>query len=70
MTHLTSPSGRAPYGEWSCLTCLPWEAGARNLPPAAAQQQAREHLEQSGHDVSVVTGTSEILHALRTEVPA
>jgi len=67
---LISPSGRAPYGEWGCHTCLPWEAGARNLAPAAAQQQAREHLEQSGHDVFTVTGASEILHAVRTGVPA
>jgi hypothetical protein len=70
VSYLVSPSGRAPYGEWGCHACLPWEAGATGLPPAEAQRQAREHLGVCGHDVYVTTGSREVLHAVRTEAPA
>lgn len=66
----TVPGPPEPYGEWACLTCLPWEAGARDLAPETAQRQAREHAEQNGHGVSVITGTAQPFGVIAAEAAA
>ena len=57
------PGEVEPYGEWGCHSCSPSLAGARDLLPASAERKAREHLQTTGHDVFVVSGTAQALRA-------
>jgi hypothetical protein len=65
-----SSGGPYPVGSWRCERCdcgsgeIIRDAGDRESLRAAAVA----HLELSGHDVTVMHGTREDLHPMRTEV--
>jgi hypothetical protein len=67
--YLINPDIVTSYGEWGCHGC---QDGRRDLLPETADREARRHLQSTGHDVFLVRGTAQALHAIKTEpeVPA
>lgn len=63
----TSPHGPLRYTSWRCADCIAFgPAAPLGTDPDVARQQARVHVEDSGHAVTYFRGTSESLYPLAT----
>ena len=66
---VTSPYGPLSYHRWTCdeWRC-PRAGGGLSADREVIRAAAREHVEESGHHVTIIDGTNEQLCAMATAV--
>ena len=69
MNYAVTSLGSAPHAVWSCLSCPEKRRRRYGQEHGQFRETAAAHIRETGHTLSLIRGTDELLTGLATELP-